>query len=248
MLGMSDEQPTTQPVQPEQPADAFAEMDREALKAFIHEHKLSVDLRMSTDKLRDAVRALTEAGKDAPEGQVEPVPAADPPVEPAAHPATAPLPDTQPPPPPDSIEAEIATAEPLLQEHFRQILGSDPNEVPDEFRVEACALLRAEALGVEGRMGLPRLAAALRDMADRVERAGARAAEPPPASPAAEVEWYRVERLSRYVVGGMVHTLAAGSEVSTQTHRLEELRAQGVPLVRIDGPSKPGASVGHRVV
>lgn len=55
----------------------------------------------------------------------------------------------------------------------------------------------------------------------------------------ARVRYYRVDRLAKYCTGGYVYTLNAGSIVSTTSHDLADVRAQGVPLTEVDAADLP---------
>lgn len=55
-------------------------------------------------------------------------------------------------------------------------------------------------------------------------------------TPAPEVAYYRVTATCRFVVGGQITELREGSVLSTITHRIEDVRAQNVPLVRCAAP------------
>lgn len=57
---------------------------------------------------------------------------------------------------------------------------------------------------------------------------------------------YRVERFSRWVNEGVVYQLRAGCFVSSATHPIDELRAQGVPLEEVAKPDDSDPGLGHR--
>ncbi len=61
-----------------------------------------------------------------------------------------------------------------------------------------------------------------------------------PAQPAIEVVdatapsgYYRVERLAKYVLASVIHTLEAGQVIDAAQYDVVEMRKQGVPLVEI---------------
>jgi hypothetical protein len=57
---------------------------------------------------------------------------------------------------------------------------------------------------------------------------------PPPTT-----RYYRVERESVFCQAGTVYKLPAGSVISTLTHDIDEVRAQGAPLLECEGGDKP---------
>ena len=98
------------------------------------------------------------------------------------------------------------------------------------------------------------------ELADEQEapQDGAQAPEPPsetdlagpspaplPEDPSA-IQYYRVDRFARWVKDGMVYQLAAGTFVSTMSHPIDELFAQGVPLVEVDSVDDSDPGIGHR--
>ena len=66
------------------------------------------------------------------------------------------------------------------------------------------------------------------------------AAEPAP------VRHYKVEWYSRWVRDGVVYQLNAGCHVSSMSHPIDELVAQGVPLVEVETPDDSDPGIGHR--
>lgn len=60
------------------------------------------------------------------------------------------------------------------------------------------------------------------------------------------VQHFRVERFARWVKEGVVYQLRAGSFVSTMSHPVDELRAQGVPLVEVESVDDSDPGLGHR--
>lgn len=60
------------------------------------------------------------------------------------------------------------------------------------------------------------------------------------------VQHFRVERFARWVKDGVVYQLRAGSFVSTMSHPVDELRAQGVPLVEVESVDDSDPGLGHR--
>jgi len=62
----------------------------------------------------------------------------------------------------------------------------------------------------------------------------------------AAVRHYKVERYSRWVRDGVVYQLNAGCHVSTMSHPIDELVAQGVPLVEVETPDDSDPGIGHR--
>lgn len=74
---------------------------------------------------------------------------------------------------------------------------------------------------------------------------------PEPTSAAAEVDvspppTFRVERFSKWVKDGVVYQLRAGTFVTTASHPIDELFAQGVPLVEVVAADDSDPGVGHR--
>lgn len=74
---------------------------------------------------------------------------------------------------------------------------------------------------------------------------------PPAPAPEPEPEVVKpdefvVERHSRWFQAGICHTLHAGSIVSANTHPIDELRAQGVPLKPISSRPSQEPVLGHR--
>lgn len=69
-----------------------------------------------------------------------------------------------------------------------------------------------------------------------------------PVAPVAGPQSYRVERFAKWVKEGVVYQLRAGTFVSTATHPIEELRAQGVPLAEVSEVDDSDPGLGHRFV
>lgn len=70
---------------------------------------------------------------------------------------------------------------------------------------------------------------------------GAASAAAPEVAPAAAPEsadaFFKVSKASRYAVDGFCHTVPAGMIVSSRTHDVALMRAQGVPLTPMGEPS-----------
>ena len=77
--------------------------------------------------------------------------------------------------------------------------------------------------------------------------AGYRAELYPPPGYAARTEervrYFRVKAFSKYCLNGSVYSLQEGTVVSSQSHDLKDVRAQGVPLEEISADQIPPAVV-----
>jgi len=225
-----------------------AEMNRTELKDLIRasgwDHETS--LSSSTEDLREFVASKLSA--ETVVVTPEPPSASD-----LAGPTPAPLPAPDAPLPPEGDSADPEA--PVAPEGAPA--GAGESDLQDVASMTSFALRFGKASASEIALmdvGTLRelcvsLSMALTDeQVEQLEREGGVSHDPIPFEVVepAPVKHYRVARFARWVSDGVVYQLRAGSFVSSSTHPVDELLAQGVPLEEVDAADDSDPGLGHR--